>query len=138
MRENNESLFDIAMGSYDSGESCELVSSYILSFFGKVYEIQNVGVYRDDGITCLRNISGPASDKIWKDMIRTFWENSGCLKITITTNLKPVNFLDLTFNLAQENTNLIRNRMTHLLISMSTQTIRLISSRHYQIAFHNK
>ena len=87
------------MGSYDGAESCELVSSYILSFFGKVYEIQNVGVYRDHGITCLRNISGPASDKIWKDMIRTFRENSGCLKITITTNLKPVNFLNLTFNL---------------------------------------
>ena len=31
-------------------------------------------------------------------MIRTFWENSG-LKITITTNLKTVNFLDVTFNL---------------------------------------
>ena len=31
-------------------------------------------------------------------MIRTFWENSG-LKITITTNLKTVNFFDVTFNL---------------------------------------
>ena len=110
---------------------------YILSFLGRVYGIQNVGVYQDECLACFRNISGPASDKTWKDMIRTFRENSG-LKISITTNLKPVNFLDLTFNLAQENTNLIRNRMTHLLISMSTQTIRLISSRHYQIAFHNK
>ena len=31
-------------------------------------------------------------------MIRTFRENFG-LKITITTNLKTVNFLDVTFNL---------------------------------------
>ena len=31
-------------------------------------------------------------------MIRTFRENSG-LKITITTNLETVNFLDVTFNL---------------------------------------
>ena len=75
---------------------CRLVC--ILSFLGKVYGIQNIALYRDDGLACLRKISRPASDKIWKDMIRTFWENSG-LKITITTNLKTVNFLDVTFNL---------------------------------------
>ena len=71
---------------------------YILSFLGRVYGIQNVGVYQDECLACFRNISGPASDKIRKDMIRTFRENSD-LKISITTNLKPVNFLDLTFNL---------------------------------------
>ena len=71
---------------------------YILSFLGKVYGIQNIGFYRDDGLACLRKISRPASDKIRKDMIRTFRENSG-LKITMTTNLKTVNFLDVTFNL---------------------------------------
>ena len=96
--ENNESLFDIIMGSYDGAEICELVGLYILYFLGKVYGIQNVGLYRDDGLSCLHKISGPASDKIRKDRIRTFRENFG-LKITITTNLKTVNFLDVTFNL---------------------------------------
>ena len=57
-----------------------------------------LGFYRDDGLARLCNISGPASDKTRKDMIRTFWENTH-LKITITTNLKTVNFLDVTFNL---------------------------------------
>ena len=52
------------MGSYDDAEICELVGLYILSFFGKVYGIQNVGFYRDDGLACLHKISGPASDKI--------------------------------------------------------------------------
>ena len=33
----NEPLFDIAMGSYDGAEICELVDLYILSFLGKVY-----------------------------------------------------------------------------------------------------
>ena len=66
----NEPLFDIAMGSYDGAEICELVGLYMLSFLGKVYWIQNVGLR----------------------------ENSS-LKITITTNLKTVNFLDVTFNL---------------------------------------
>ena len=72
----NESLFDITMGSYDGAEICELVGLYILSFLGKVYGIQNVGLYRDDGLACLHKISGPASDKIRKDMIRHFGRTS--------------------------------------------------------------
>ena len=42
----NESLFDITMGSYDGAVICELIGLYILSFLGKVYGIQNVGLYR--------------------------------------------------------------------------------------------
>ena len=111
---------------------CELVGLYISSILGKVCGIQNVGLYRDDGLACLEKISGPATDKIRKDIIRTFRENFG-LKITITTNLKTVNFLDVTFNLCTR-----KYRATHLLVSMSTQTIRLISSRHCQIIFQNE
>ena len=81
----NDSLLDITTGSYDGAEICELVGLYILSIFGKAYGIQNVGLYRDDGLSCLHKIDGPASDKIQKDIIRTFRENFG-LKITITTN----------------------------------------------------
>ena len=94
----NESLFDITMGSYDGAEICELLGLYILSIFGKVYGIQNVGLYWDDGFSCLDKVGGPGSDKIQKDIIRTFRENFG-LKITITTNLTTVNFFDVTFNL---------------------------------------
>ena len=85
------------MGSYDCAEICDLVGLCILSILGKVYGIQNIGLYRDDGLACLQKISGAASDKIQKDIIRTFRENFG-LKITITPNLKIVNFLDVTFN----------------------------------------
>ena len=87
------------MESYDGAEICEFVSLYILSIYGKVYGIQNVGFYRDDGLACSHKISGPASDKIRKDIIRTFWENFG-VKINITTNLKTVNFFDVTLNLS--------------------------------------
>ena len=74
------------MGTYEGAEICELVGLYIVCFLGKVYGFQNVGLYQDDGLACLHKISGPASDKIRKDMIRPFRENLG-LKITITTNL---------------------------------------------------
>ena len=55
-----------------------------------------------DFLACkITSSSGQASDKIRKDTIGTFPENFG-LKITITTNLKAVNFLDVTFNLYTE------------------------------------
>ena len=108
---------------------------YII-FFGKVYGIQNIGFYRVDGLACLRKISRPASDKIWKDMIRTFWENSG-LRITTTANLKTVNFLDVTFNLCTGKYQLY-NKPNNTPTYINFNTIRLISSRHCQIAFHNE
>ena len=54
------------MGSYDGAEICELVGLYILSFLGTVCGIKNEGLYRDDGLTCLYKISGPASEKYGK------------------------------------------------------------------------
>ena len=128
-----KALFDIIMGSYDGAEICEFVGLYIL---GRVNGIQNVGLYRDDGLACLHKISGPASDKIRKDMIRTFRENFG-LKITITTNLKTVNFLDVTFNLCTgkyQPYNKPNNTPTYI----NVNSVRLISSRYCQIAFHNE
>ena len=86
------------MGSYDGAEISELVGLYILSILGEVYGIQNVGLYQNDGLACLHKVGEPASDKMRKDIIRTFRENFG-LKITITTNLKIVIFLDVTFDL---------------------------------------
>ena len=53
----------------------------------------NVCLYRNDDLACLDKINGPASD-----IIKSFWMNFG-FKLTIATNLKTVNFLDVTFNL---------------------------------------
>ena len=40
--------FDIAQGSYDGAEACELVGLYVLS---KLQDLGiNVGIYRDDGL----------------------------------------------------------------------------------------
>ena len=50
-----------------------------------------------DGPEITMGIYDGPSDKILKDMIKTFQENSG-LKIPITKNLKAVNFLAITFN----------------------------------------
>ena len=59
--------FDVTMGSFDDAEICELVGVYILNALGEKYEKERVGLYRDDGLACFENISGPQAEKIRKE-----------------------------------------------------------------------
>ena len=54
-------------------------------------------MYRDHGLAVFRNASGHEADRIRKEMAKIF-QNLG-LKITIQTNLKRVDFLDVTLDL---------------------------------------
>ena len=85
------------MGSYDGAEVCELVGLYILNRLSEKYDKESTGLYRDDGLAVFSNINGPQADRIKKDIKRIFVELG--LKIEIKTNLKIVDFLDVTFNL---------------------------------------
>ena len=85
------------MGSYDGAEVCELVGLFILDGLCNIYGKESMGLYRDDGLAVFKNISGPQAERIRKDITRHF-KNNG-LNITIQTNLKIVNYLDVTFNL---------------------------------------
>ena len=46
-----DSFFDVAQGSYDVAETCELVGLFILEKISKIQNL-NVGIYRDDGLAC--------------------------------------------------------------------------------------
>ena len=48
-------------GSYDRTELCELVGFYLLDLLTKEYSKQNIGLYRDDVLSCFENISCPDS-----------------------------------------------------------------------------
>eukprot|EP00794_Sanderia_malayensis_P007635 gene7635-biopygen6221 len=93
----NNKLFDVTMGSYDGAEVCELVGLYILDRLKEICKKQDVGLYRDDGLAVFCKKSGPQLERIKKSINKTF--NKLGLKITIKTNLKIVNYLDLTLNL---------------------------------------
>ena len=54
-------------------------------------------MYRDDGLAVFRNTSGPANERIKKDIQKIFKDKG--LDIIIKCNLKIVDYLDLTFNL---------------------------------------
>ena len=88
---------DVAMGSFDGAEICELVGLYILHGLCAKYGKDSIGLYRDDGLAVFKNISGPTAERMKNDITRHF-KNDG-LNITIQTNTKTVNYLDMTFNL---------------------------------------
>ena len=56
------------------------------------------GLYRDDGLGVVRKVSGRQADRLRKDIIQ-FFADLG-LGITIQTNLKAVDFLDVTMTLS--------------------------------------
>ena len=85
------------MGVYDGAEVCELVGNCLLQDLSKLYEKNDIGLYRDDGLAVFKNKSGPESENIKKSIHYTFRENE--LKINAQCNLKIVDYLDVTFNL---------------------------------------
>ena len=98
VKKDDKKDFDVTMGSFDNGEICELVGLYILHVLGAKYGKNNHGIYRDDGLAYFENMNGSQADRIRKDFIAIF-KNQFQLKIICNTNLKIVNFLDVTFDL---------------------------------------
>ena len=95
--ETESGSFDVSIGAYDVAEVCELISIYMLYLIVKKYHSKNNGLYRDYGLAAFKNVSGPASEKI-KKQLQSFFKEKG-LQIIIECNLKVGNYLDVTFNL---------------------------------------
>ena len=74
----------MTMRSYDGVEVCELVRLYLLNLLTNEFGKYNLSLYRDDGLSCFQNISGPESVKIKMKMSSIFKENR--LKITVECN----------------------------------------------------
>ena len=82
------------MGSFDGAEKCDLVGLYLLSLLRHL-PLQ-VGLFRDDGLA-VSTLTKRQNEKVKQEICRIF-KNEG-LDITITTNLKNVEFLDVELNL---------------------------------------
>ena len=89
--------FDVTMGSFNGAEVCELVGLYLLNILESEFGGKNIGLYRDNGLSCCENKSGPELKKIKKKMCKIFKDND--LSITTKTNLHITEYLDVTFNL---------------------------------------
>ena len=68
-KDGNED-FDVPMGCYDGAEVCELVGSFILTKLSSIVKKVEIGLYRDDGLGVLRNMSGPQQERIKKQICK--------------------------------------------------------------------
>ena len=96
-KRNNANMFDVAMGSYDGAEICELVGLFILDKLRAGFKNDNIGLYRDDGLPAFKNVGARTSNSIGKRFAKCLKDLG--LSITIQTNQKIVNYLDVTFDL---------------------------------------
>ena len=86
------------MGSYDGAEICELVGIYIQPKLANIIDKKNLGLYLGDGLILRKSTKGREVDQIRKKVITIFKDVD--FKIEIKTNLKIVDFLDVTLNLS--------------------------------------
>ena len=98
----------MAQGSFDSAQIADLIGLYILYCLTDTnsFELNDVGIYRDDGLIIVKNSSGPKADRIRKEITRKFKKIG--FKIDVKSNIKIVDFLDVTFNISN---NTIQNYM---------------------------
>ena len=92
-----DGLFDVTMGAYDGAEVSELVGAFLLDKISEKYEKNSIGLYRDDGLSVFKNKSGTQLERIKKNLQKTFKDFG--LEIVAESNLKIVNYLDVTLNL---------------------------------------
>ena len=78
-------------------EVCELAGQFMLNELSKKFDKDNIGLYRDDGLSVFKNNNGHQNDKVRKEMTDLFRQNHPNLEIKC--NLKIVDYLNITFDL---------------------------------------
>ena len=64
--------FDVPMGCFDGAEICELVGIFNLNLLKSTIRKENVGLYCDDGLGVLQNLSGPETECLRKRITKIF------------------------------------------------------------------
>lgn len=88
---------------FDGGEVFELLVAHILHLLKTAMRKDNFGLYPYDGLGMLPNYPGPEIERNRKEIIQLF--KSCGLNITVKTNLKSVDFLNVHFDLKMMHTN---------------------------------
>ena len=92
--------FDVAQGGYDSAEVCDLVGLFLLSELKKLGLKASMGKFRDDGLA-LSYATPRQNEMVYKKKICEVY-NKYNLDITVTTNKKVVQFLDVEFDIEKK------------------------------------
>ena len=65
----------MSMDASDGPEVCELVVIYMFNLLAKKCNINDLGLYRDDGLTVLENKSGWQSEQVRRNIQKLFNEH---------------------------------------------------------------
>ena len=95
-RKDSDSCFEVIMSTYDGAELWEFIGIYLLSQLCIIISKNICERYRDDGLMIQKYINGPQIEQLCQKIMKIFQEIG--FKIDIETNLKIVNFVDMTFN----------------------------------------
>ena len=100
VKKDAEDDFNVPIGCHDGAEMCELVVTYLLHQLKVVIAKENMGLYIDNGLRTFKNMSGPEVERKKKELAKIF-KNNGLL-ITVKTNIKTADFLEIHFDLVKE------------------------------------
>ena len=100
VKKNNDSMFDVTMGSFDGAEICDLVGLYLLHHLAEKFGTKFVGtaLYRDDGLAIIQGKRARIADNVRKELHEIFKAHG--LRITAEISYQTVNILDITLNLS--------------------------------------
>ena len=70
VKRDGDEDFDVPMGCCDGAEICELTGSYLLHQLSNIFDKESVGLYRDDGLGVLKNLSGPEMERKKKAIVK--------------------------------------------------------------------
>ena len=83
IKKDSAEPFDVSMGAKDSAEISDIVGLFILNEINKKFPGVQGGLYRDDGLLILRNLSPRMTDGFRKNLHQLFKELG--LKVTTET-----------------------------------------------------
>ena len=86
------------MGSFFGAELCDLIGLYILDMLRKIYEPNQIGLYRDDGLAVIKYKNKQELENTKKQTIKIMKEIG--FNITLDIGMTKCNFLDITLDLA--------------------------------------
>ena len=66
-------LLLIFNGSFDRTDLCELVGLYLLDILRIEFGHNKIGLYRDDGLSCFQNLSGPEYERKTLQDLQKAW-----------------------------------------------------------------
>ena len=75
----------------DGVEVCELVGLFMLHQMKHLFGCSNVGLYRDDSLAVLNNISGPKTDRTRKQLIKLFPDYDMKISVELKKYQKSLN-----------------------------------------------